>query len=284
MSNAKQRLHQQVLQKYGWSATFDKTEDGYWYVDVTVGLHGTHRFVAETNTIESSKEGVQVTSALALEGLRDYIQREEAKPVQDITHVFPNPIVVKESNEETWNYFWTHKPSVVGIDTEGNQISPPVLLQIATDDYTIIEVPTAKRISIHAQRLLNDNSIVKVFCDNFSHRDKTSLGLAFPTTTTTTRDLASKQQSTVVDLESMCAERFGPVQAPRGILRIYTLASPEIHVRIEKSRSSVKRFSFIEQGRMPRLRSISDLSQNEQEYAALDAWVTLQAYKKLLLT
>jgi hypothetical protein len=168
MSNAKQRLNQQVLQKYGWSAAFDKTEDGYWYVDVTVGLHGTHRFVAaESNSMESPKEGVQVTSALALEGLTEYIQREEAKPSR-ITRIFPNRIVVKESNEETWNYFWTHKPGVVGIDTEGNQISPPVLLQIATDDYTIIEVPKTNRIYIHAQRLHDDNSIVKVFCE-YSH-------------------------------------------------------------------------------------------------------------------
>ena len=55
--------------KYGWSATFDKTEDGYWYVDVTVGLHGTRRFVAaESNSMESPKEGAQVTSAWPWKG------------------------------------------------------------------------------------------------------------------------------------------------------------------------------------------------------------------------
>jgi hypothetical protein len=47
------------------------------------------------------------------------------------------------ADEENWTYFWQHKRAMVGIDTEGNQSTSPVLLQIATLDYAILEVPTA---------------------------------------------------------------------------------------------------------------------------------------------
>jgi hypothetical protein len=43
----------------------------------------------------------------------------------------------------------------------------------------------------------------------------------------------------------------------------------------------VARFSMIEQGKAPPLKSIHDLKKKEQQYAALDAWCTLQAYKRL---
>lgn len=277
MSNPTQRLYQKVLQKYGWSATFGQTEEGYWYVDVTVGYNDKRRFVASNERPNiTRKDGIKAVSALALVGLDEEIRRQEAKPLVDLRQLFPQPILIKESNEESWSYFWKNKPKAVGIDTEGNQIAPPALLQIATDEYVIMEAPK-DHISTNVHLLLNDQSIVKIFCDNFSHSDKISLGIYFPRSHVYI-------SGHIVDLESIAAQKFGPLPVARGLAKISTLATPELDVRIKKSKSSIRRFVLIEQGKAPRLNSIWNLSQKELQYAALDAWATLQAYHRLVET
>jgi 3'-5' exonuclease len=270
---ASQILKQDVCQRYGWSwemvepSTSDDTEEKEWRCTVIVGPKDRRTFVSNESKLHVCQ--------LALEGLKDVIQQEEAKPVvSDFADIFPEPVPVYESNEENWDYFWRHKPTAVGIDTEGNGRSPPVLVQISTLDYCIIESPR-QHLSKNLQRLLTDTSIVKVFCDNAAHKDKKCLGL-------------NADSESVVDLEALMAPIFGPVPTPRGLSRIVTLCMPELQVQIRKPprnqrfSSSVGRFILIEQGKRNPLESIYDLSPEELQYAALDAWCTLQAYQRLL--
>jgi hypothetical protein len=278
-----QDLTQNVCHRYGWSAVIEKNDYVYWTCTVTVGIHDQRRFVsndASEDTIAGRKQGTAAASQAALDGLLEEIERQEAKPVKELTQVFTQHIDIYESNQKSWDHFWKHKQSIVGIDTEGNQISPPVLVQISTDDYTVIEVPRGGRISSHLSRLLSDESIIKVFCDNFGHKDKKSLGLAdnIP---------ADLTVGHIVELEDMAAKLLGPVKVARGLSRIVALAMPELNVHIRKPADAkgrfknIGRFTWIEQGKAPRLKSMYDLSDEELRYAALDAWCTLQTYKRL---
>ena len=273
----KQELKQKVCQRYGWSVEFGRIQDGRWTCSVTVGINDRRRFVSDDNASSDPESNV---SAVALEGLKEEIARQEAKPVKELVEVFPEQIVVYESNKENWNYFWKNKPSVVGIDVEGNKISPPVLVQIATDEYTIIEAPSVSRgISNNLARLLKDETIVKVFCDNLAHKDKRCLGIMeIP------KDLTSGH---LVDLEAVTATLLGPVKVARGLSRNVTLSMPELNVLIRKPTkpkerlADVGRFTLIEQGKAPPLQSVWELSEKDLHYAALDAWSTLQAYKRI---
>jgi hypothetical protein len=247
-----------------------------------VALHDTRRvFVSDCRepdtTKQGRKQGVAAASAAALEGLKDVIESQESKPVKELGDVFPVPIDVYESTNENWDYFWKHKPAVVGIDVEGNQMYPPVLVQISVDDYTILEAPRNGKMSLHLARLLRDEGVVKVFCDNFAHKDKLCLGIEQIPSDLTVGHL--------VDLEAIASNLLGPVKAARGLARIVGLAMPELGVLIRKPKTkgrftNVGRFILIEQGKKPPLKSIYELTTQEVQYAALDSWCTLTAYKR----
>jgi hypothetical protein len=342
MMSATQDFKQKVCQKYGWSAQFDVDTNGKWFVDVTVGLNDTRRYVAETvsdgasavphqqsaqqetgpkgNDHKSAEDatkrqiklGIEEASRVALQGLKELIEQEESKPQKELCQVFHHvKIPIYDSlDPETWHYFWSNKPSLVGIDTEGNQHSPPVLIQIALDDYSILEVPQKGQISSNLYQLLRDQTITKIFCDS-SNRDKVSLGIdsspqqedsvvsSGEQHTTTTSQSSSNSNGTsgldlpssIVDLELLATQVLGPVKVARGVARITTLAMPELAVSIQKPKqgkgslkgrfSRINRYAMIEQGKAPPLKGLHELSHEEQRYAALDAWVTLQAYKRL---
>lgn len=275
---ATQDFTQKVIQRYGWSAHFETNDDGYWKVTVVVGLNSRHEFTSDAT--KDMKKAKELLSIQAMQALATDIQNEEAKQVYALTDVFPSAIAIKDSNDpSTWSEFWNNPPNVVGIDTEGNQISPPVLIQVSTEDFTILEVPKGQ-ISSHIRRLLKDDSIVKVFCDNFSHRDKKCLN-CLPTTTTSDFSIAP-----IVDLESICNQVAGMVtKVPRGLSNIVSMTFPELNVRIKKpSKNRMKnigRFAMIEQGKAKPLKRLDDLTDKEQQYAALDSWCTLQGYLRI---
>jgi hypothetical protein len=62
------------------------------------------------------------------------------------------------------------RPERVGIDTEGIQMSPPLLIQVAYRDprsgkvVVILEAPRNGRLSQELVELLGDGSVTKVFC------------------------------------------------------------------------------------------------------------------------
>jgi hypothetical protein len=273
-----QQFQQQVIQKYGWRANFDTDDDGYWFVDVVVGLNSSRYHFQSTS--KDPKKGKEVVSSSALKTLAESIAIEEAKPVHELKQVFKDQIRIYDSRDaETWPMFWKNKPKVVGIDAEGNQKSPPVLVQISTDEYTILEVPK-RGLSSNLQRLLNDDGIIKVFCDNFSNRDKKCLGLHVSKESDFTK-------APIIDLEVLFGSISGTVKVPRGLSKIVTMCMPELNVRIIKppqSKSKMKnigRFAMIEQGKAPSIHSLRELSKKEKQYAALDSWCTLQAYRRI---
>eukprot|EP00980_Cylindrotheca_fusiformis_P007588 scaffold1580_cov116-Cylindrotheca_fusiformis.AAC.23 len=275
---ATQQLQQQVIQKYGWCANYDTDDKGCWFVDVIVGFNAArYRF---QSTLRDEKKGKEAVSSKALKTLADRIAKEEEKPAQQLYQVFTDPIQIYDSKKDgTWDMFWQNKPSVVGIDVEGNQISPPVLVQISTDEYTILEVPK-RGLSSNLERLLDDNSIVKVFCDNFSNNDKMCLGLHFSEETDFTKP-------PIVDIEVLFGSISGNVRVPRGLSKLVSVCMPELNVRIAKPSqkrsklSSIGRFAMIEQGKAPPLLRLQELSKKEKQYAALDAWCTLQVYHRI---
>ena len=283
-------MQQKVLQKWGWSSKFGiDPETNCWCVEVIVDFGDTRRFVSEvqfdTTDNYNEKQGKGAASQAALDGLAELLEQLEARPQQELAQCFPQTIDIYDSNKENWDYFWKHRPDVVGIDTEGNAKCPPVLIQVACDDYTILEAPR-ERLSNNMQRLLKDDRIVKVFCDNFSHKDKKSVGLEV------NKETDDYTKGSVVDLEAIMMQLMGSVTVARGLSRIVTLAMPELGVSIAKPRASqgnlkgrfknIGKFALIEQGKIPPLKGIWNLSKKEQQYAALDALCTLQAYRRLM--
>lgn len=288
--NPVQVLSQSVCHRYGWSATFlqqqqeqqeQEHHEVVWTCTVQTGW--TERWTFTATTAENTKAAV---AQMALDGLQERITAEEQKPLRELVDVVAQNITIYESNEENWAYVWEHsKPRVVGIDTEGNLVAPPILVQVAIEDYVILEVPSVDGgLSRHLQRLLNDNSIVKVFCDNYSHKDKKSLGIAG------SDDKGMKWDTPpIIDLESLAATTFGPVTVARGLGRIMNLMEMYHDVRIGKPkvagtthRNHIGRFVWMEQGKAPRITSVNELTNQERYYAAIDAMCTLWAYELMM--
>jgi hypothetical protein len=291
MASKTQELQQTVCQRFGWSFVFTQLEDGKWKAEIIVGLekdHPKHTYVT-TESFDDDKDGKSAVSELALKGLADTIAAWGARPAKELTQVFASVLkhlpLLDSRNPTTWQRFWSTPHTAVGIDAEGNGISPPVLVQIATLDFVILET-RGTTLSSDLQRLLRDDSITKVFCDNFNHKDKQCLGLPV-----TRNDPDAYAKPPVVDLESLSMHTLGPVKSARGLAKIVSLTMPELNVRIEKPSkatggmkgrfSNIAKFALIEQGKMKALRGLSDLTKREQEYAALDAWCTLKVYERI---
>eukprot|EP00536_Pseudo-nitzschia_multiseries_P017865 jgi/Psemu1/52940/gm1.52940_g len=166
---------QTACQQNGWGFLSNNNNNN-WTLDVFYAPKKCKRFVVPVP--RTAKIGKSVVSENALREMAGLLALEESKRTVRLADVFPGKITILDSDERnTWERFWTNPPTEVGIDCEGNQISPPVLVQVSTEDYTILEAPRNGRLSDDLQRLLDTESIVKVFCDNFSDQDKVCLGL-----------------------------------------------------------------------------------------------------------
>ena len=270
MASSTQTLNQSVCQKYGWGIQYGEDEDnGYWVVDVFYAIGKCNRYTAPIPSGE--KKGKAVVSEIALLGLKDIIEQEKSKRTITLSDIFPDPITIYNSHSKNcWDRFWKDPPPFVGIDAEGNQISPPVLVQISTESYTILEVPLNGCLSDDLKRLLKTNSITKVFCDNFSNRDKKCLGLnvgsedaknekgdqCTDTSTDSTRGSPTFTKPPIIDIEILALNLLGPAKVPRGLSKLISLCMPELNVRIEKPGKSSKqrhknigKFALIEQGK-----------------------------------
>ena len=181
------------------------------------------------------------------------------------------------SSPAAWDAFWASSPAAVGIDVEGNQQSPPVLVQIATASLVILEVPaTAGALSADLIRLLADDSVTKVFCDSTSN-DKRCLGIY-------DADAAPMVAAPVVELEHLANARIGGANVARGFAKIFTLCYTSGRgARIVKDPTGDPAFFFamIEQGHRPQLSRLDEIPKATKEYAALDAWATLLAWVHL---
>lgn len=272
----------ELSQKFGWSVRFDKeAETGAWGVEV---LRGVSRdvFRSDDTSLENNKgtkRGRAAAAVVALEGLGAAIEAERATTKVALVDAFGphfrRVVRVQESSAATWAAFWAHPPAEVGVDVEGNQQRPPCLVQVATPTTVILEAPSRRRggLSADLRRLLADDSIVKVFCDS-TGSDRRSLGL--PTA-------ADSLPPDMVDIEAVGAKRLGDGSSiiSLGLAKIMSMyyTVPTAAFRVVKSDDGLTaRFSMIEQGHAPQLDGVSDLTDVEREYAALDAWVTLLAW------
>jgi hypothetical protein len=264
-TSSTQTLNQSVCQKYGWGIRYGADQvTGNWVVDVFYAIGKCNRYTAPISFAE--KKGKSAVSTIALLGLKEVIEEEEFKKIVSLSDIFPNPITIYDSySQDCWERFWNDPPACVGVDAEGNQISPPVLVQISTESYTILEVPLNGRLSNNLQRLLETDSITKVFCDNFSNRDKKCLGLTIEKnednncmdahTDTKSGDLLFTKPP-IVDIEVLALNLLGPAKVPRGLSKLISLCMPELNARIEKPGKSSKqrqknigKFALIEQGK-----------------------------------
>eukprot|EP00037_Helgoeca_nana_P016420 m.154522 g.154522 ORF g.154522 m.154522 type:complete len:438 (+) comp23514_c0_seq1:246-1559(+) len=272
--------------RYGWGLRFFKEDSTRcWGVEVWRGLRSdsSSTFMSTDSSEESrhgAKQGRRAASAAAMDGLADALAREAAMPTLSLKTAcmrhFNGWVHVKESCEAAWATFWSDPPRYVGIDVEGNQQSPPCLIQVATGTTVILEAPSRRGHSPNMQRLLDDDSVIKVFCDSQNQTDKLCLGLRVPTDMT---------EGPIVDLEAIVSKRMGGNKLCIGLGRIFSesVSVPVAGVRVVKQggEKEVARFWRIEQGRAPQLTCVGDLTQREREYSALDAWVTLVSWIRL---
>eukprot|EP00040_Diaphanoeca_grandis_P017058 m.88509 g.88509 ORF g.88509 m.88509 type:complete len:295 (+) comp26205_c1_seq1:294-1178(+) len=287
-ANPSVKLQVHVCAKYGWGCEFyvdGRTQA--WAVKVTLGPRPDQCKIFVSNdrspqTKKGTKQGKVAAATIALVGLSEAILVMESRPQKTLLELVGDEfraIPIVDSCDLMWRKFWSHAPKIVGIDTEGNQRNPPVLVQIASEHMVILEAPKQNSgLSEHLQRLLNDNNILKVFCDNSSHKDKHCLGIDVPEAI----ELSGTNGSPIVDLEDLTSSLIGSTNYSRGLTKIVELSMPNEGYAIEKG-DEVGRFAMIEQGFGPELRGPADLNQGERTYAALDAWATLLAWNNLKL-
>ncbi|GIQ85202.1 hypothetical protein KIPB_006837 [Kipferlia bialata] len=169
---------------------------------------------------------------------------------------------IEESSPAAWARLYSLYPTAVGIDCEGTNTSPPLLVQIATSDMVILEV-TKYGFSKELRQLLKDKTITKVFCDGHAGMDKRLLGL-------------SPSAPDVVDLEDHAP---GGVRGRnRGLAKLVQQFVPEVFMRrVLKDKNGWMHF---ECGR-GRIHSLSDISREAQRYAAADAFFTHEVYQDI---
>lgn len=293
---ATQELEQGICQKYGWSAHYFKVNHDSaltaaqrecWAVEVSLGMDCKRTFISNDKSTDSRKgrkQGRNAAARIALEGLQQDVQRQEEKPVvsslcEAVSNLFSHVQIKESADNAVWQDFWRNPPKAVGIDTEGNSLTPPVLIQVATNDIVILECPAPSAgLSTNLQRLLNDASILKVLCDSPSQKDAKSLGISF---------CDNNPRADIENLEQVASNRMGPTSVPRGLSNLLTLVIPELNVRIAKESAKerlnhVRTFTAVEQGYRPRPHHVfRDLTPQERRYAAVDAWCTLLIWQRL---
>ena len=263
-----------------------------WAVEVRRGA-SCQVFTSDDTSLDSTngrKKGHRAAAEVALAGLQDAVRQEKSMPQVSLADVstshFRKHVRVCESNDATWDAFWADPPRVVGVDVEGDQQHPPCLVQVATPTLVILEAPSRSGVhgmSPNLKRLLADESIVKVFCD-ITQCDRHSLGLI---ERESSNDVlmrafssrpARRKRADVVELESLASEHIGASSTARGLARIFSVfySVPKAQIRVFKpDDGATARFQVTEQGYAPQLSGLDDLTDEEREYAAIDAWVTL---------
>ena len=237
-------------------------------------------FVSDDVSDAGSKAGVKkghaAAATVAIAGLRDIVDAANSKPTRTIEEAYGahfDSMCVVMSGPEGWAKLWEMNPTYVAIDVEGNQVTPPVLVQVCVSTVNggslcLLETPNIEGLSDDMIRLLRDDRIVKIICDGTSGADRRSLGI----------DVDLDNQ---IDLEDITSSLMGATGVQRGLARILNLAWPQNVVRVTKDqrdKSSVFFFAAIEQGKKPRLKGLDEIPGRIRRYAAMDAWCTMKAY------
>jgi hypothetical protein len=262
-----------------------QTSSSGWSATVQLGLRDKRFFTTNCHDPNVAVGRTAVSEVIMAELASD-IEFIESLPMVEFHDAFMQPLEVHSGTFNNWDYFWNHPPECVGIDVEGHPVNfkyqVPVLVQIATMDYVIVDIPRNGRLSDNLLRLLRDDSIVKVVCDSPNHADKRSLGILAPDHPIRSIEPTEFATGTLIDLEAYASIHLGPLIG-RGLARILTLSMPELQARFFKppGKESCARFYNIQQGKAPPIQRLGDLTVEEQQYAARDAWCALYAYLRL---
>ena len=291
-NSPKQELEQGICGQHGWSSSYFQAPSSRWCVEVRwgVGPRNGRVFVSDDVSDGASKAGVKkghaAAAAVAIEGLRDIVYAANSKPTRSIEEAFGpwfDHTCFVMSGPPAWAKLWEINPTEVFVDVEGNQVTPPVLVQVCVSFHVssfgdeqhdislcLLEMPNILGLSDDMRRLLGDPKITKVFCDGTSGADRRSLGI--------------DDSDNYVDLEDIASSLVGATGVRRGLARIMNLAWPNPAVRVTKDtrdKESVLFFAAIEQGKKPRLKELNDIPERIERYAAMDAWCTMMAYRGL---
>ena len=281
-NSPKQELEQGICGQHGWSSRYFQDGASRWCVEVRWGAGQREGgiFVSDDVSDAGSKAGVKkghaAAATVAIAGLRDIVDAANSKPTQTIEEAYGahfDSTCSVMSGPEGWAQFWKMNPTYVAIDVEGNQVTPPVLVQVCVSTVNggtlcLLETPNIEGLSDDMIRLLRDDRIVKIICDGTSGADRRSLGI----------DVDLDNQ---VDLENITSSLMGATGVQRGLARILNLAWPQKAVRVTKDqrdKKSVFFFAAIEQGKKPRLKALDEIPDRIRRYAAMDAWCTWMAY------
>lgn len=302
-NSPKQELEQGICGQHGWSSSYFQAPSSRWCVEVRwgVGPRNGRVFVSDDVSDGASKAGVKkghaAAATVAIAGLRDIVYAANSKQTLTIEEAFgehfdhPSTLGISlsralrppcfvTSGPEGWAKLWEINPTEVFVDVEGNQVTPPVLVQVCVSFHVfgeqrdrsmcLLEIPNIHGLSDDMRRLLGDQSITKVFCDGTSGADRRSLGI--------------DDSDNYVDLEDIASSLVGATGVRRGLARIMNLAWPNPEVRVAKDtrdKESVLFFAAIEQGKKPRPKELDDIPDRVRRYAAMDAWCTMTAYRGL---
>ena len=284
-NSPKQELEQGICGQHGWSSSYFQAPSSRWCVEVRwgVGPRNGRVFVSDDVSDGASKAGVKkghaAAAAVAIAGLRDIVYAANSKQTLTIEEAFGaqfDHTCFVMSGPEGWAKLWEINPTEVFVDVEGNQVTPPVLVQVCVSgkqhdrSLCLLEVPNIHGLSDDMRRLLGDQSITKVFCDGTSGADRHSLGI--------------DDSDNYVDLEDITSSLVGATGVRRGLARIMNLAWPNPELRVAKDtrdKESVLFFAAIEQGKKPRPKELDDIPDRVRRYAAMDAWCTMTAYRGL---
>lgn len=288
-NSPKQELEQGICGQHGWSSSYFQAPSSRWCVEVRwgVGPRNGRVFVSDDVSDGASKAGVKkghaAAAAVAIAGLRDIVYAANSKQTLTIEEAFGaqfDHTCFVMSGPEGWAKLWEINPTEVFVDVEGNQVTPPVLVQVCVSFHVsgeqhdrsmcLLEIPNIHGLSDDMRRLLGDQSITKVFCDGTSGADRRSLGI--------------DDSDNYVDLEDIASSLVGATGVRRGLARIMNLAWPNPELRVAKDtrdKESVLFFAAIEQGKKPRPKELDDIPDRVRRYAAMDAWCTMMAYRGL---
>lgn len=171
-------------------------------------------------------------------------------------------------------------PVVVGVDCEGNNQLIPMMVQIATPEFIIIETPKSRTAGLSAdlRRLIADRSILKVLCDP-GGKDVWSLDLGF-----WDRSHGMWPSMGWCDIEYMCNMVYGQGKT-RGLVGVFNRVQPNVRLAPKVSKdwklSPVSYFIYRERENKEYIGDERDVPKNVWKYSAADAWITLKAYQHL---